>query len=249
MDSLQVMGSPPSYPPNAIVRRMAGCTQASQSKSGPRAKPFGPSLPELRFIGKSLATSDQSELSLIEAQVVSLNFIISNILFDLQVAIQAKDILQRGLQRMSDDAIQQAARAKQASRETRRLRVILTAWEIEEAERHAELLRLLQRSNVEGYEEAKDEASWFEKFVSDRSLAEVHDDFGFNMTVYQNDLALLATADEQLDQLESHAEKRNLLLSKEELTKDLKALMVGGGDGEGSETDDSVYNSNMSESY
>jgi len=130
MDSLQVMGSPPSYPPNAIVRRMAGCTQASQSKSGPHAKPFGPSLPKLHFIGKSLAMSDQSELLLIEAQVVSLNFIISNILFDLQVAIQAKDILQRGLQHMSDDAIQQAAHAKQASRETRCLCVILTAWEI-----------------------------------------------------------------------------------------------------------------------
>ncbi|KAG2088628.1 hypothetical protein BD769DRAFT_1680256 [Suillus cothurnatus] len=102
MDSLQVMGSPPSYPPNAIVRCMAGCTQVSQSKSGPHAKPFGPSLSEFRFIGKSLAMSDQSELLLIEAQV-------------------AKDILQCGLQHMSDDAIQQAAHAKQASHETRRL--------------------------------------------------------------------------------------------------------------------------------
>ncbi|KAG1805848.1 uncharacterized protein BJ212DRAFT_1303909 [Suillus subaureus] len=240
VDPLQVMDSPPSYPPNAIVRRMAGCTQASQGKSGPCAKPFGPSLPDLRFTGKSLARSDQSEMSLIEAQAQ---------VFDPQVAIQGKDILQRGLQHMSDEAIQQAARAKQASRETRRLRVILTAWEIEEAERHAELLRLLQRSNVEGYEEANNEASWFERFISDRSLAQVQDDFGFNMSVYRNDLALLGTADEQLDQLESHAEERNLLLFKEDLTKDLKALMVEGGDGEGSEDDDSVYDSNTSESH
>ncbi|KAG2744718.1 hypothetical protein P692DRAFT_20703203, partial [Suillus brevipes Sb2] len=103
--------------------------------------------------------------------------------------------------RMSDSAIQHATIAKQASRETSRLRVILTAWEIEEAERHAEFLRVLQRTNMEMYKEAKDEAFWFEKFLSDRSLADVQDDFNRNLTVYHNELASLAKTDELLDQL------------------------------------------------
>lgn len=69
---------------------------------------------------------------------------------------------------MTDDAIQQATLAKQASRETSRIRVrvILTAWEIEEAERHVELL---QRTNIEIYKEANDEASWFENESYDRT--------------------------------------------------------------------------------
>jgi hypothetical protein len=150
---------------------------------------------------------------------------------------------------MSDSAIQHATIAKQASRETSRLRVILTAWEIEEAERHVEFLRVLQRTNMEMYKEAKDEAFWFEKFLSDRSLADVQDDFNRNLTVYHNELASLAKTDELLDQLENDAENRNLIVSPEEFARNLKALMVNqdGGDDE-SETDaESACNSNMSD--
>lgn len=154
---------------------------------------------------------------------------------------------------MTDDAIQQAALAKQASRETSRLRVILTAWEIEEAERHAELLRLLQSTNVKFYEEANDEASWFERFLSDQSLPQIQQDSNLNLRVYNNDLSSFVTADEMLNQIEHHAEERNLVASREEFTRNLKALMVErdglGGDGEEShgETDDSIYDSNASE--
>jgi hypothetical protein len=154
---------------------------------------------------------------------------------------------------MTDDAIQQATLAKQASRETSRLRVILTAWEIEEAERHAELLRLLQCTNMQVYEEASDEASWFERFLSDRSLAQVQQDFNLNLKVYNNDLSSFATTDGLLNEIENHAEERDLVLSQEEFAKKIKALMVERdglkGDGEEShgETDDSVYDSNTSE--
>ncbi|KAG1889262.1 hypothetical protein F4604DRAFT_1915135 [Suillus subluteus] len=137
---------------------------------------------------------------------------------------------------MSDDAVEKATLAKQASCESRRLRVMLTAWEIEEAERHAELLRALQRGNMEGYWDSTHEATWFEKFLLDWSLAEIKDNFNFDTAVYPNDLALLATADEQLNQFESHAKQRDLILSKEELGRELKTLIAEGG--EGSETDD-----------
>ncbi|KAG0691765.1 hypothetical protein DFH29DRAFT_883757 [Suillus ampliporus] len=179
----------------------------------------------MRKASKSLGRNDQGETSFIEAEA-------------------GKDILKCGLQSMLDDAIQKATLAKQASHEIRRLHIMLTAWEIEEAECHVELLHELQRSNVEGYLDATHEATWFKRFILDRSLAEVKDDFDFNRTVYPNDLASFATADEQLNQLESHTEECELVLSKEELAKELKALIVEGG--EESETDGSLYNSNAS---
>ncbi|KAG2028996.1 hypothetical protein BDR03DRAFT_1019037 [Suillus americanus] len=226
MDTL--MDSLPSYPPNAIMHRLAECTQGG-TKFAPCAMPGALAAAELRFAAKSLARNEQREISFLEAEA-------------------GKNILKRGLQSMSDNAIEKATLAKQATREISRLRVMLTAWEIEEAERHAELLRELHRSNMEGYLDANQEAFWFERFLSDRTLADVKDDFDFNRTAaYPNDLASLAAADEQLNQLESHANERGLISSKEELATELKALIVEGGEGsESTDSDDSPYNSNAS---
>ncbi|KAG2355787.1 hypothetical protein BDR07DRAFT_1381273 [Suillus spraguei] len=159
---------------------------------------------------------------------------------------KGKEILSCGLQQMSDHAVQKATLVKQASREIRCLWVMLTAWEIEEAEHHTELLCELQHSNVEGYQDATQEAVCFEKFLSDRSLMELKDDFDFNETAYPHDLALLATTDNQLNQLESHTKQRDLILSKEELKNQLKVLIIEGG--EGSETDDGIL-SNLSDDH
>ncbi|KAG2029256.1 hypothetical protein BDR03DRAFT_987876 [Suillus americanus] len=209
------MDSPASYPPNAIIRRLARSTQAGR-KFGPCRMPGALASVELRFAARALARSEQSKTYFIEAEA-------------------GKDILKHGLQQMSDNAIEKATLAKQASCENRRLRVMLTAWEIEEAECHAELLCVLQRSNMEGYWDSTHKATWFEKFLSDRSLAEIKDDFNFDTTVYPNNFALLATTDEQLNQFESHAEQRDLILSKEELRRELKTLIAEGGKGSGSD--------------
>lgn len=58
---------PPSYPPNAIVRRMAGCIQAA-SKLGTCAQPGGPAPTDLRFTRKSLPISHQSDLAPIDLE-------------------------------------------------------------------------------------------------------------------------------------------------------------------------------------
>ncbi|KAG1866811.1 hypothetical protein F4604DRAFT_1927783 [Suillus subluteus] len=207
------MDPPPSYPPNAMARRLAGYTQAG-TKFGPCVvKPGTLASAELHFAAKSLARDGQCETSqaFVEAEA-------------------GKDILKRSLQSI-------------------RLHVMLTVWEIEEAGRHAELLRELQHSNIEGHADASNEAIWFERFLSDRSLAEVKDDFDFNRTVYPNDLTLLATADEQLNQLECHAEERGLILSKEELAQELKALIVEGGEESEADSDDSLCSSNAESAH
>lgn len=112
-----------------------------------------------------------------------------------------------------------------------------------------ELLRLLQCSNMDVYKEADDEASWFEKLLSDRSLPKVQDDLSLNLMPYRNDLASLAKSDELLNQLENHAQDSNLFISQEEFARDLQALMVDrdGCDSQESDTDESTYNSNASD--
>ncbi|KAG1823851.1 uncharacterized protein BJ212DRAFT_1296381 [Suillus subaureus] len=140
--------------------------------------------------------------------------------------MQCKDVLKCGLMRMTDDAIQQATLTKQASREPSHLCVILTVWEIEEAERHAELLHLLQHNNMEIYKEANDEASLFEKLLSDWSSTEVQNDLKLNLASYHNDLTSLANTDQLLDKFENHAQDRNLIISQEEFARDLKTLMT-----------------------
>ncbi|KAG1883598.1 hypothetical protein F4604DRAFT_1677358 [Suillus subluteus] len=180
MDTL--MDSLPSYPPNAIMHRLAECTQGG-TKFAPCAMPGALAAAELRFAAelhfaaKSLARNEKREISFLEAEA-------------------GKNILKRGLQSMSDNAIEKATLAKQATHEISRLRVMLTVWEIEEAERHVELLRELHRSNMEGYLDANQEAFWFERFLLDWTLADVKDNFNFNQTAaYPNDLASLAAAD------------------------------------------------------
>ncbi|KAG1848558.1 hypothetical protein DFJ58DRAFT_842934 [Suillus subalutaceus] len=64
---------------------------------------------------------------------------------------------------MDEETIKQAVSAKQATREKSRLRLLMTAWEIEEAERHQTLLSLLQRKNAREYVEASNEAHMFER--------------------------------------------------------------------------------------
>lgn len=64
---------PVSYPPDAIARRVAMCSQ-SDSKYGTCAKPSGLSPAEYRFIGKALSRNSQNEVSWIDSETVSFSF-------------------------------------------------------------------------------------------------------------------------------------------------------------------------------
>ncbi|KAG2050760.1 hypothetical protein BDR06DRAFT_998534 [Suillus hirtellus] len=151
---------------------VTGCNQAA-SKLGICAEPGGPNPTDLRFAAKSLARSHQSDLALVDSE-------------------SCKDVLRRGLMRVTMMTFSKLLLQSRPSRKTSCIHVILTAWEIEGAERHVELLRLLQCTNMDVYKEADDEASWFEKLLSDQSLPEVQDDLNLNLMSYRNDLASLA---------------------------------------------------------
>jgi hypothetical protein len=63
---------PPSYPPNAIIRRVSRCTT---SKPGACAKPGALNPTDLRLTGKSLERSHQSDLAVMDPESVSSHFL------------------------------------------------------------------------------------------------------------------------------------------------------------------------------
>ena len=106
---------------------------------------------------------------------------------------------------MSDDVIQKVIYAKHATRETRRHRILMLGWELEEAERHMELFRAVEKDCKASYVEASEEAEFFERLLSSRSSSELDDDINFLHQAYEEDMSAFSTCEEQLNQLEGYA--------------------------------------------
>ncbi|KAG1870110.1 hypothetical protein DFJ58DRAFT_837503 [Suillus subalutaceus] len=121
---------------------------------------------------------------------------------------------------MDEETIKQAVSAKQATREKSRLHLLMTAWEIEEAERHQTLLSLLQWKNAREYVEASNEAHMFERFMTHRHANQLEDDFDFGVGTYDEELLEFSISEEQLNQLEAFAIDHNLHDSNQTITKD-----------------------------
>ncbi|KAG2036263.1 hypothetical protein BDR03DRAFT_1011796 [Suillus americanus] len=121
---------------------------------------------------------------------------------------------------MDEETIKQAVSAKQATREKSRLHLLMTAWEIEEAERHHTLLSLLQRKNAREYVEASNEAHMFERFMTHHHANQLKDDFDFGVGTYDEELLEFSISEEQLNQLEAFAIDHNLHDSNQTITKD-----------------------------
>jgi hypothetical protein len=69
--SLPSLQDPPSYPPNAIIRRVSRCTTSKLTC----AKPGALNPTDLRLTGKSLERSHQSDLAVMDPESVSSNFL------------------------------------------------------------------------------------------------------------------------------------------------------------------------------
>ncbi|KAH7921464.1 hypothetical protein BV22DRAFT_980670, partial [Leucogyrophana mollusca] len=82
----------------------------------------------------------------------------------------------RNLRRLPDHMLRGAAMAKHASRETKRHKILLTAWEIEEAERHISLLKEVQRGDLGEFCLAERELEVFRALLSDRGLSQLEHD-------------------------------------------------------------------------
>ncbi|KAG2036690.1 hypothetical protein BDR03DRAFT_1011445 [Suillus americanus] len=121
---------------------------------------------------------------------------------------------------MDEETIKQAVSAKQATCEKSCLYLLMTAWEIEEAEHHQTLLSLLQRKNAREYVEASNEAHMFKRFMTHRHANQLEDDFDFGVGTYDEELLEFSISEEQLNQLEAFAINHNLHDSNQTITKD-----------------------------
>ena len=111
----------------------------------------------------------------------------------------------QGLRSLSDGVIQKVIQAKQATRETRRHCVLTLAWELEEAEKHMELLKAVEEDSRSAFLEASEELMFFERLLSSRSRSDLDDDVKFLHQAYEEDMSAFSTCEEQLDQLEGYA--------------------------------------------
>ncbi|KAG2361130.1 hypothetical protein BDR07DRAFT_1486221 [Suillus spraguei] len=121
---------------------------------------------------------------------------------------------------MDKETIKQAISTKQVTREKSCLHLLMTAWEIEEAEHHQTLLSLLQQKNAHEYVEASNEAHMFERFMTHHHANQFKDDFDFGVGTYDEELLEFSISEEQLNQLEAFAINHNLHDSNQTITKD-----------------------------
>ncbi|KAG1744337.1 hypothetical protein EDD22DRAFT_1005724 [Suillus occidentalis] len=111
-------------------------------------------------------------------------------------------MFKRGLKCLPDVTIHSAIAAKRADAESKRLRALATAWELESAEKHAILLQSILRDYGQQYLESKEEASFFERVIVKRNLQQLEDDADFSLAAYSHDLTAFQIADLQLDCME-----------------------------------------------
>ncbi|KAG1848137.1 hypothetical protein C8R48DRAFT_677342 [Suillus tomentosus] len=192
-DSDVPLYAPPSLP--SVTCHMPCYAMRSAKRFRPATSCHDtPSALELRFVERHLGKySGETDMSMIDVQ-------------------KGFDVFNRGIDALPDSAVRAAVLAKRSDRESRRLRALTTAWELETTERHAILLQALLLNDAKKYADSVAEASFFEKLLVKRSRNQLEDDADFGIAAYTHDFTEYTVADSQLEQLEGVADKRNLSL-------------------------------------
>jgi hypothetical protein len=118
---------------------------------------------------------------------------------------------------LPDDTVYHAVIAKKADVESKRLRALATAWELESAEKHAVLLQQILKNCAVDYIDSAAEASFFERLLVKRGRQQLEDDSDFIVAAYSHDFTAFNIADTQLQQLEEISAERKLELPTDEI--------------------------------
>ncbi|KAG1822129.1 hypothetical protein EV424DRAFT_1346780 [Suillus variegatus] len=178
-------------PPAGLMRNLSRLVTRAQRQFKPYDLRQGhtPNAIELRFVHRSLGKySGETDMNLVDVQ-------------------EGKEIFERGLRGMSQKTITQAIVAKQATRESMRLRVLTTAWEIESGLQRMKLLECILEQDALEYGRSIAEASHFQRHLVGGNKQELEASVDFNVGVHSHDLASFAVADVQLDHIEGLARK------------------------------------------
>ncbi|KAG1771919.1 hypothetical protein EV702DRAFT_1048838 [Suillus placidus] len=130
---------------------------------------------------------------------------------------KGKDIFKRGMNNLPDDTVYHAVIAKKADVESKHLRTLATAWELESAEKHAVLLQKILKNCATDYINSVEEATFFEKLLVKCCRQQLEDDSDFVVAAYTHDFTALNIADMQLQQLMEINAERKLELAAEQL--------------------------------
>lgn len=151
----------PGLPP---LKNLSHYVQRAKRQFKPYDKQgHGPNAIELRFFHKSVGTySNETDMTLADVKA-------------------GKELFERGLRGMSSKAVTQAVVAMQATRESKRLRVLTTAWEIESSVQRTRLLETMMEQDAQEYARSDAEASSFTKLLVGRTSNELNIDIDFNI--------------------------------------------------------------------
>jgi hypothetical protein len=95
----------------------------------------------------------------------------------------------------------------QATRESKRLRVLTTAWEIESSIQRTKLLETMLEQDALEYVHSDAEASSFKKLLVGRTQSDLNVDIDFNIGAYHCDIMSFVVCDAQLDHIEDLSHK------------------------------------------
>ncbi|KAG0696979.1 hypothetical protein DFH29DRAFT_1004118 [Suillus ampliporus] len=197
-DELHDLRNLPRLPP--MINNLSYCVKRAKTQfktSQSQLYGLAPNTIELRFTDKSLGRGETDSMNLADVK-------------------EGKELFERGLRAMSAQTIAQAVVAKTATRESKRLRALTTAWEIEASIQHAKLLQmLLQQDTLQFVQSTADVSSyqtlWVERnnelqaLLARSNLQQFNANVDFHVGAYSRDIATFTVVDLQLDQLESVA--------------------------------------------
>jgi hypothetical protein len=95
----------------------------------------------------------------------------------------------------------------QATRESKRLRVLTTAWDIESSIQRTKLFETMLEQDALEYVHSDAEASCFSKLLVGRTQNDLNFDIDFNIGAYNCDITSFVVSDVQLDHIEDLAHK------------------------------------------
>ncbi|KAG1721548.1 uncharacterized protein EDB91DRAFT_1256471 [Suillus paluster] len=121
--------------------------------------------------------------------------------FSLEATQKSEEQLERGLSQMSSPTVYKGYRARLAAREAACQRLLLTAWEIEEAERFATFIKAIHTENERWFGMVEEELQDFRRMFSQHGQEEVAGNKSYLQAVYEDKCEVLRIISVQADQV------------------------------------------------
>ncbi|KAG1731874.1 hypothetical protein EDD22DRAFT_852821 [Suillus occidentalis] len=175
-------------------RSLSPHKQFTRKKSSKTSFPYpvNPAPSELRYAARVMNLKFQPELS-------------------LEATKKLEEQLESGLSQMSTLTLYKGYKAKLATHEVARQCMLLTTWEIEEADRHSIFLNDIHAENEGQFKSAEQELQCYRKIFSQHGQAELGDDRKYLQAVYQDESDALRVISTQTDQVAKLLSMPNLM--------------------------------------